>query len=83
MQVKGRIFAWPILVESINVRPTLMSSLRMIFLLLSGGQHRIGERYTADDQAERVVRCISGILNTGATGTGSPRRIEFMFTSEF
>jgi hypothetical protein len=26
---------------------------------------------------------ISGILNTGATGTGAPRRIEFMFRAEF
>jgi hypothetical protein len=26
---------------------------------------------------------INGILNTGATGTGAPRRIEFMFRAEF
>jgi outer membrane receptor protein involved in Fe transport len=26
---------------------------------------------------------ITGILNTGATGTGAPRRIEFMFRAEF
>jgi hypothetical protein len=26
---------------------------------------------------------ITGILNTGATGTGAPRRIEFMFRTEF
>jgi outer membrane receptor protein involved in Fe transport len=26
---------------------------------------------------------ISGVLNTGATGTGAPRRIEFMFRAEF
>ena len=26
---------------------------------------------------------ITGILNTGATGTGAPRRIEFQFRAEF
>jgi hypothetical protein len=26
---------------------------------------------------------ITGVLNTGATGTGAPRRIEFMFRAEF
>jgi hypothetical protein len=26
---------------------------------------------------------ITGVLNTGATGTGAPRRIEFMFRTEF
>jgi hypothetical protein len=26
---------------------------------------------------------ISGVLNTGATGTGAPRRIEFMFRADF
>jgi hypothetical protein len=26
---------------------------------------------------------ITGILNTGATGTGAPRRIEFMLRLEF
>jgi hypothetical protein len=26
---------------------------------------------------------ITGILNTGATGTGAPRRVEFMFRAEF
>jgi hypothetical protein len=26
---------------------------------------------------------ITGVLNTGATGTGAPRRIEFTFRAEF
>jgi hypothetical protein len=26
---------------------------------------------------------ITGVLNTGATGTDAPRRIEFMFRAEF
>jgi hypothetical protein len=26
---------------------------------------------------------ITGVLNTGATGTGAPRRIEFLFRLEF
>ena len=30
-----------------------------------------------------AVGRITGILNTSATGTGAPRRIEFMFRAEF